>query len=99
MDEKDIRIINTKLKLIEKKLDRILECQDGSIVEDRLISVKEASEILGVSENALRKEIHDGNIPAHKTARAYKLSYFEVVKRVGYKIHQKNRLLNPNRND
>ena len=89
MDEKDIRIINTKLKLIEKKLDRILECQDGSIVEDHLISVKEASEILGVSENALRKEIHDGNIPAHKTARAYKLSYLEVVKRVGYKIHQK----------
>lgn len=89
MNEKDIRIINTKLKLIEKKLDRILECQDGSIVEDRLISVKEASEILGVSENALRKEIHSGNIPAHKTARAYKLSYLEVVKRVGYKIHQK----------
>lgn len=89
MDDKDIRAINTKLRLIEKKLDRILECHDGNIVEDRLISVKEASEILGISENALRKEIHDGNIPAHKTARAYKLSYIDVVKRVGIKIHQK----------
>lgn len=80
-------------------LDQALELSSNDKVVDRLISVKEAAQMLNISENKLRNEIRCGNIRAFKTKRAYKLSYLDVLKRVGFDFNQKNRILNPTTND
>lgn len=91
MEETELKKITVKLRQIEKKLNKVLEQYSTDPVEDRLISVKEAAEILSISESRLRNEIRLGNIPAHKTKRAYKLSYIDVMKRVGFDFNQKKR--------
>ena len=49
---------------------------------DRLITVREAAKMLGISEYCLRKEIKDGNIKAKRNGRAFKLSYLDVKARL-----------------
>ena len=89
MEDKELKRITAKLRQIEKMLDQALELSSNDKVVDRLISVKEAAQMLNISENKLRNEIRSGNIKAFKTKRAYKLSYVDVLKRVGFDFNQK----------
>lgn len=90
MEDKELKRITAKLRQIEKMLDQALELSSNDKVVDRLISVKEAAQMLNISENKLRNVKHlSGNIKAFKTKRAYKLSYVDVLKRVGFDFNQK----------
>ena len=89
MEDKELKRITAKLRQIEKMLDQALELSSNDKVVDRLISVKEAAQMLNISENKLRNEIRCGNSRAFKTKRAYKLSYVDVLKRVGFDFNQK----------
>ena len=62
MEDKELKRITAKLRQIEKMLDQALELSSKDKVVDRLISVKEAAQMLNISENKLRNEIRCGNI-------------------------------------
>ena len=68
---------------MERKIDRILSIMNSDMrASDRLITVREAAKMLGISEYCLRKEIKDGNIKAKRNGRAFKLSYLDVKARL-----------------
>ena len=60
MEDKELKRITAKLRQIEKMLDQALELSSNDKVVDRLISVKEAAQMLNISENKLRNEIRCG---------------------------------------
>lgn len=72
-----------EIKKLSNKIDRLRQLiQEDSKKSDRLITVQEAAKLLGVSEYSVRQEIRAGNLKAQrpKNARAYKLSYSEIIK-------------------
>lgn len=73
---KEIKKLSTKIDNLRKLI------QEGNRKEDRLITVREAANLLGVSEYTVRQEIRAGNLKAQRSqnARAYKISYLEILK-------------------
>ena len=73
---KEIKKLSTKIDNLRKLI------QEGNRKEDRLITVREAANLLGVSEYTVRQEIRAGHLKAQraKNARAYKISYSEIIK-------------------
>lgn len=75
--------IELKLDRIERKLDKILSTMNSDMrMADRLITVREAAKMLGISEYCLRNEIKAGNIKAKRKGRAYKLSFLDIKARL-----------------
>ena len=75
--------LELKVGRMERKIDRILSIMNSDMrASDRLITVREAAKMLGISEYCLRKEIKDGNIKAKRNGRAFKLSYLDVKARL-----------------
>lgn len=83
----DIKRINSRLRNIEKLVNNLFEKVDDFIdsckIPDRMIDTAEAAEYLGISIPQVRQEIKDGNLPAIKGARSYKISLRTVLERVG----------------
>lgn len=72
-----------EIKRLSSKIDKLRKLiQEENRKEDRLITVQEAAKLLGVSEYTVRQEIRAGNLKAQrpKNARAYRLSYCEIIK-------------------
>ncbi len=69
-----------KMSKIDRKLTKLLDSLDPiKPREDRLITVKEAAQILNVSEQAIRQMIHNGFIQAQQCGgRAYKISQLQI---------------------
>lgn len=85
MEKSVINDIIKEIKKLSNKIDRLRQLiQEENRKDDRLITVREAANILGVSEYTVRQEIRAGNLKAQraKNARAYKISYSEIIKLV-----------------
>lgn len=83
MENPVINDIYKELKKLSNKVERLRQMiQEGNRKEDRLITVREAANILGVSEYTVRQEIRAGKLKARRqnNERAYKLSYLEIIK-------------------
>lgn len=79
MDNDSSKAIRRELAAINRKLDGIVDIINQDVrTADRLISVREASQILNRSEYCLRIDICKGRIPAKKVGRGYLLSYNQV---------------------
>lgn len=79
MDNDNSKAIRRELAAINRKLDGIVDIVNQDVrTADRLISVREASQILNRSEYCLRIDISKGRIPAKKVGRGYLLSYNQV---------------------
>lgn len=79
MDNDNSKAIRRELAAINRKLDGIVDIINQDVrTADRLISVREASQILNRSEYCLRIDIGKGRIPAKKVGRGYLLSYNQV---------------------
>ena len=79
MDNDNSKAIRRELAAINRKLDGIVDIINQDVrTADRLISVREASQILNRSEYCLRIDIAKGRIPAKKVGRGYLLSYNQV---------------------
>lgn len=57
----------------EAQPKRPLRSQDGPAPRDKLLSVKQAAELLSCSEAAIRKWIQQGRLPALKVGRLTRL--------------------------
>lgn len=78
------KTIYLKVSQVERKVNQLLEAFNANIrTEDRLITVKEAAKMLGVSAYTIRQEIANGSLKAQRTGRAYKLSYIQIQKIIG----------------
>lgn len=79
MDNDNSKAIRRELAAINRKLDGIVDIINQDVrTADRLISVREASQILNRSEYCLRIDISKDRIPAKKVGRGYLLSYNQV---------------------
>lgn len=83
MDTSAKNEIIKEIKKLSNKVDRLRQqIFEESKKNDRLITVKEAATLLGVSEYTVRQEIRAGHLKAKrpKNTRAYKISYSEISK-------------------
>ena len=83
MDTSAKNEILKEIKKLSNKVERLRpQIQEETKRSDRLITVQEAAKLLGVSEYTVRQEIRAGNLKAQrpKNARAYKISYSEIIK-------------------
>ena len=78
------KTIYLKVSQVERKVNQLLEAFNANVrTEDRLITVKEAAKMLGVSVYKVRQEIACGNLKAQQNGRAYKLSFLQIQKIIG----------------
>lgn len=83
MDTSAKNEIIKEIKKLSNKVDRLRQqILEETKKNDRLITVKEAATLLGVSEYTVRQEIRAGHLKAQrpKNSRAYKISYSEISK-------------------
>lgn len=82
----DLKTLFLKLSMVERKINQLLEAFNANVrTEDRLITVKEAAKMLGVSPYTVRQEIANGSLKAQRNGRAYKLSFLLIQKIIGGK--------------
>lgn len=85
------RRITMRLTRIENTLEEIKRNIIAPIPPDKMITVREAAEIMNCSEQRVRDSIHDGILKAERNGRRYFLSLYDVRTRAGYPILEKKR--------
>jgi excisionase family DNA binding protein len=89
MEERLVNLIRSKFRELNGKLDAMQNDLEHKIelnmLEEKIISIKEAANLFGVTEKTIRNAIKDKELRSVPFRNSYKVYYSEVLRLIGFK--------------